>query len=405
MKPSHCLYINKHSPNSKGTCSISVRITYNRKKRYYPTGISLSVEEYSNAMSERPRKELKEISMRLNKFEARAKEVLDQISNFSWEKFENKYYTNRGITKSIETKYIEFINEYKKWDRWGTASNYQCSLNSLKRFKSDLKYEDITPEFLKEYEKKMISEGKSKATIGIYLRPLKAIFRSAIKDGLITKEMIPFGSRKDDLFEIPTSKKAKKAINKEIIKKIFDYKPVNDKEALYRDYWLFMYLCNGMNLKDMCLLKYENIKGDVIEFVRAKSINTKREETPIIVSLQPEVRNIIERWGNKNISPEVYIFSHLTVGLSGERMRKIIQQLNKQVNKYMEKICANLGVQNKITVQVARFTFSNILRQSGASTVLIRDSLGHGTIKTTEHYIGTIDVEEIHKASKALLDL
>jgi integrase/recombinase XerD len=404
MKPTHSLFINKHSPNSKGTCSISVRITYNRKKRYYPTGISLSIEDYKKVMGERPRKELKEISMKLKKFEERAKEIIDQISNFSWVKFENKYYTNRGLSNDIEDKYKQIISENKKWDRWGTASNYQCSINSLKAFRSNLKYEDITPDFLREYEKKMLIGGKSKTTVGIYLRPLQAIFNRAINEGLISKDISPFGSKRDGLYEIPISSRTKKAIGKELIKKIFDYKPNNSKESLYRDYWIFMYLCNGMNTKDMCLLKYENIKGNVIEFVRAKSKNTKREETPIIVSLQPEVQQIIKRWGNKNKSPETYIFNHLSKEFTLERMRKVIQQLNKQINTYMRKICKKMEIPTTITVQTARHTFSNILRQSGASTILIRDSLGHGTVKTTEHYLGTITDEEMHKAAKALLD-
>lgn len=33
-----------------------------------------------------------------------------------------------------------------------------------------------------------------------------------------------------------------------------------------RDYWIFIYLCNGINVKDMSLLKYGNIKGEVLEF-------------------------------------------------------------------------------------------------------------------------------------------
>lgn len=403
MKPTHCLFINKHSPNSKGACSISVRITYNRKKRYYPTGISLSIEDYKKAMGERPRKELKEISMKLKKFEEKAHDILKDMSNFSWEKFENKFYTNREASKNIETKYNQFINDYKKWDNWGTASNYQCSINSLKKFKSNLTYEDITPNFLREYEKEMLRAGKSKATVGIYLRPLRAIFLSAVADGQISSDMIPFGLKRKG-YEIPIVRKTKKSIQKELVKKIFDYKPLNNQTALHRDYWMFMYLCNGMNTKDMCLLKYGNIHGDIIEYVREKSINTKKEEIPIKVWLQPEVRGIIERWGNKNISPNTYIFNHLNDELTKERKRKIVQNLSKQIKTYMIKICTILEIPNSVTVQTARHTFSNILRKSGASTLLIRDSLGHSSIKTTEHYLGTIDDDEIQNAAQALLN-
>jgi len=42
-----------------------------------------------------------------------------------------------------------------------------------------------------------------------------------------------------------------------------------------KDYWIFMYLCNGRNVKDMSLLTYADIKGDVLEFIRAKTVRTK----------------------------------------------------------------------------------------------------------------------------------
>ncbi len=133
MKATCSLFINKHNPSSKGECSISVRITYNRRKKYYPTGICLPVEDFNKAMGERPKKEFKELSMTLREIEQRAYGIIKEIPNFSWEKFEKLYHTNRAKSDCIETAYNEVINELQKKDRWGTASSYQCSINSLKK--------------------------------------------------------------------------------------------------------------------------------------------------------------------------------------------------------------------------------------------------------------------------------
>jgi integrase/recombinase XerD len=402
MKATHSLFINKHSPDSKGLCSITVRITYNRKKRYYPTDIKLSVDVYQKVMGERPRKELKEISMELKAFEQRALDILKQIPNFSWEKFDALYYTDRSKSEHIETGYSRYIAKLQKEDCWGTASSYQCSINSLNKFKSNLKYEDVTPSFLREYEKKMLSEGKSKSTIGIYLRPLRAIFNLSINDGLISRDMMPFGSRKKNLYEIPTSKNIKKAISIDKIEKIFKYEPANQREAEYRDYWIFLYLCNGMNVKDMCLLKYKNIKGDTIEYIRAKTVNTKREESPIVIAVLPEVQSIIDKWGNKNISPDKYIFSHLIEGMTLKKQRAVIQQVTKQINKYIARVAAALGIENKIRTYTARHTFGSILKKNGNNVAFIKDAYGHGTIQTTERYLASLEVEDVLKAATAL---
>ena len=402
MKATHSLFINKHSPDSKGLCSISVRITYNRKKRYYPTYIKLSVEDYQKAMGERPRKEFKEISMELKAFEQRAHDILKQIPNFSWEKFDALYYTDRSKSEHIETGYSRYIAKLQEEDRLGTASSYQSSISSLKKFKSNLKYEDVTPSLLREYEKKMLGEGKSKSTIGIYLRPLRAIFNIAINDGLISRDMMPFGSRKKNLYEIPTSKNIKKAISIDKIGKIFKYEPANQREAEYRDYWIFLYLCNGMNVKDMCLLKYKNVKGDTIEYIRAKTVNTKRETSPIVIAVLPEVQSIIDKWGNKNISPDKYIFSHLIEGMTLKKQRAAIQQVTKQINKYIGRIAVALGIENKIRTYAARHSFASILKKEGKSTAYIRDSLGNSSVQTTERYLASIEVEEVLKTATVL---
>jgi integrase/recombinase XerD len=58
------------------------------------------------------------------------------------------------------------------------------------------------------YEQKLKDGGLSKSTIGIYLRPLRAIYNEAIEDGFAKKDRsYPFGRRK---YQIPAARKVKK---------------------------------------------------------------------------------------------------------------------------------------------------------------------------------------------------
>ena len=80
--------------------------------------------------------------------------------------------------------------------RISTAVSYHCSYISLKKFKGDVPFQTITSSYLLEYENWLRSQELSKATVGIYLRPLRAIFNEAIADGLIKREKCyPFGKR------------------------------------------------------------------------------------------------------------------------------------------------------------------------------------------------------------------
>ena len=127
----------------------------------------------------------------------------------------------------------------------------------------------------------MLGNGNSITTAGIYLRSLRTLFNIAIAEGLLTKEYYPFGKRN---YEIPTSNNVKKALTLKDIGTIYKHKlePGSPAERA-RDYWIFMYLCNGINVKDLCLLKYDNIKGDVLEFERAKTIRMLPRMLPGIV--------------------------------------------------------------------------------------------------------------------------
>jgi len=96
----------------------------------------------------------------------------------------------------------------------------------------------------------------------------------AIGQGMMSLKDYPFGKRK---YIIPKGRNIKRALTLEEIAKIYNYitVPYSIKD-MCRDYWIFIYLCNGLNVKDLCLLKYKNIVGDFILFIRAKTNGSRR---------------------------------------------------------------------------------------------------------------------------------
>ena len=78
-------------------------------------------------------------------------------------------------------------------------------------------------EFLKEYERYLLDQGKFISTVGIYLRPLRPIVNEAIAEGFISKEFYPFGKRR---YQIPASRNVKKALSLQEMGKIYHYQPL-----------------------------------------------------------------------------------------------------------------------------------------------------------------------------------
>ncbi|GAB2841336.1 tyrosine-type recombinase/integrase [Ferruginibacter profundus] len=392
-------FIDKWHPQKDGNCSVSIRVTSQRKKKYYPTGISLKAPDFERIMIAKRRSEAdKEVYNKIHSFESKAIEAVGTLSVFTFGMFEDIYLENRDAADSIAFGFDKYIKELREENRIGTAVSYEVAKKSIESFKKGLKYADITKAFLMQYENWMLEKEKSKTTVGIYLRSLRAIFNRASID----KSLYPFGEGKGK-YSIPTSKNIKKALTLEEIAKIFNYQPTaGTNEGMAKDYWIFIYLCNGLNVKDLCLLKRKNIEGNILKYERAKTKRSKKDSEKIVVSLKSEALAIIKTWGVPSINPESYVFPHLQKGITAERERQIIQQLTKTINKFMKRIAGALKINKEVTTYFARHSFATVLRNSGVSMEFISEALGHSDMKTTKSYLAGFEVEKIHETTNAL---
>jgi integrase len=345
----------------------------------------------------RKQDELKQYS-KIMAFFTKALDIIEALPVFTFAQFEDLYLSNTEAADTIKGGFERHIQELKDQKRIGSAVSYETAINSIEGFKAGLRYADITVNFLNKYEAAMLKEGKSKATIGIYLRSLRTIMNRADID----RKLYPFGNKKNK-YAIPTGQNIKKALTKDEISRIYFYNAeAGTTKAMAKDYWIFIYLCNGLNVKDLCLLKWKNIDGDWLRYERAKTSRTKKDGKLISVSLKPEAKAIISRWGLPSLSPDSYLFPHLSKGMTPEREREIYQQLTKTINKYMKLIAKELKINKEVTTYFARHSFATVLKNSGASTEFISEALGHSGTKTTQNYLAGFEQEAIHKATEAL---
>jgi len=399
--PTTAIYFNKWVPNKEGKCPVSIRITYERKKRYYPTEYSLTQDEFSKVQASKPRDKYKDIALSLQASENIAAGILKQMPLFTFEAFEKRYLSNSGANDILKNAYALKVEDLRENSRLGTVVTYECAIGSLQKFHPGATFAHVTPTFLNKYENWMTAKGNSRTTVSIYLRTLRSIYNDAIRDGLISRDLYPFGRRK---YEVPSGRNIKKALSIEEIELIFKYPAAPGSEEMARDYWLFLYLANGMNVKDMALLKYGNIKGDYIEYDRAKTINTKREYEPIQVYLLDHLKYLIDKYGNKQKGPDDLIFPILKKSLSPKRQKELISLKVHVMNHWMKVIAQKLGIDKKVTTYFARHSFATVLKRSGLSKEFIGDSLGHSSDTTTERYLGSFEDSRKKEAAETLMN-
>lgn len=384
------------------TYAVKLRVTYRRVQKYYPINVNLTTEEWEKVHSVRPRKEFKDHLTYFNKVEQEAIEIIKAMPVFSFSAFEKKFNQGPQTEQDALVIFQSYIDQLKEEGRIRTASSYSCAMVSIKGFveskhRKRLNFWDITPEYLTEYENWMLKKGNSNTTIGIYLRSLRTIVNLGIERNLMDKDSYPFGKRK---YQIPGGKNIKKALFLDEIKNIFEYNTTTDSEEKARDLWIFSYLCNGVNVKDIAKLQYKNLSKTHISFVRAKTArSTKANQKAISIIRMPEINSIIEKWGIQSDDPNAYVFGLISADDTPEQELAKIKQAVKNINKYMKRIGEALKLNLTLTTYTARHSYATILKRSGAPIEFISESLGHKDLKTTENYLDSFedDVKESYQ--------
>lgn len=278
-----------------------------------------------------------------------------------------------------------------------TRNYYQNVLNCIEQYAgNNIPLDSITVDWLRKFEKHLLLE-RNYTTVGMYMRALKAIINDSITAGALKQSQYPFGRGK---YEIPEGVGRKKALNLEQIAQIVKYSDGSEATEKYRDLWFFSYLCNGINIADLIMLKYKNIEEGEIFFIRKKTIRRSKSRKEIRASITPEMESIIKKWGNPK-SPDNYIFPFLKGDEDAEQQVKVTSDIIRRINRRMNTIGEVLKI-GKISTYTARHSFATVLKRSGTNLSFISESLGHANLKTTESYLASFEKEERQKNAALL---
>lgn len=387
-----------------------IRVSFNRKSKYYDAyNKKLSPEQFDRIINGKKRTADEMIIFKIiEKAQRKIDTCIESLNVFTFYLFEEAYKQNAAVTKGISGIFEQKIEDLKKAKRIGTATLYECAQKSLEKFRPDMQFADVTPKCLTEYEIWMLDQENTHSTIGIYLRNLRAVFNIAIRAKLVHRDLYPFGKLQDGKYEIPASVNVKKAMTKEDIAKLYFFSPVeNDRyrtnKLFARDMWKFSYLCNGLNVTDILNLKWENIDGAFGGYIREKTKRTVKKVKRVVFSLKADALAIINTHSEESDDPTGYIFPFFYKGITEEEKKRIAYNVTRRINKNLRSIAKLLGIKVKITTLSARHSFATILKRTGSGLELIRELLGHETLKTTQNYLDSFENETIFQNTEVLI--
>ncbi len=384
---------------------LPVKITVNLNGSQFRVGLKLyaSPGMFEKAMSSKGSipKEAKALKVEIETYVDKAYDILDQFPKATQKMFINLFKSEAALRVSGKTDmdmlFQSKIEELKEEDRAGSISFYRQALSAFKRFRKDFYLEDITEGWLKAFHAWWINNGGAKATGQIHMRQLRHIYNRAVKQGFISSGHYPFSD-----YKIGSGSKSKNVLYPEQVKLLWDYEPRTRGEKRSKDYFFFLYLSNGMNIKDALSIKGTQIKGDMISFVRCKTTNTSSETKEIMVYLHPESRRIIEKWGNLNSKDYIFpCFRGSKTDIERNRLKKMFAC---NLNRDLKTVGRELGFDMPLILNLARHSYATRLKIDGIPVAFISDALGHSSGAVTAHYLKTLPDEQYKRISETLLE-
>lgn len=415
----------KHHKKSDNTYNPKIRISHNRTSSYISTSIYTELVRFKkNSASGTITSE--KIKEELDGLVREYRQIINENQDVV-----NECETSKDIVAMIERRkqrkeidFIEFARMFiEKTPNEGTKTVKTTGINSLCHFlnhkngNEKLLIKDLTSRFLREYEawlrqERYITVRQNKTAkqayktikkpalndtgVHSYMGIIQSVFNAALlhfndyEKGDIIISNDPF-----KVYTIPAVLEAKKrAVDVYIIRKIYNYSPVNKRKRttmFTRDIYILSFLLAGMNAVDMLNCRMVNGR---IEYERQKTKDRRKDNAFISVYIHPLALPIINKY--RDLSGQ-HLFDFY-------KRYNNVRNLTKGIHRGMRSLCEELGI-DYIQFYSARHSFATIARnECNISKDDISLCLNHSSGKTiTDTYIKQ-DFSRIDKVISKVVD-
>ncbi|MEO9884328.1 MAG: site-specific integrase [Balneola sp.] len=403
MKPSYALLARIDKKTEEGIIPIFLRVTYNRKKSLYFTGIKVH-EKYWNP----EKKEVRRNHTSYKTYNTELEDLVLRAQKIGF-KLEKKKISARLIVKELKGINPEDVFKFAKGfcdrlERSGSIRRLKQTnvvLNKLRgMIDSDkLLFSEITPSFLEEFEIYLRKEvGNAQNTINKNMERLKMVFNDSVEKGIHNEN--PF-----DKYQIPTRQSSKKeALTIEQIRKIEELEiDIDDELFDIRNYFMFSFYNAGIRFGDICSLKWDNIQDGRLKYLMGKSSSTSNPKWKNI-KLNEQSFEILGHYIRTNNESEfIFPLFDSSVDLNNySEFDKAKASRNARVNLGLKKIRKLAGIDTNITFHISRHSFARHAATMGMNIYAISNALAHSNLKTTQGYLKSFDENLLDKEMENL---
>lgn len=393
---------------SDGSHPIVIQVIHNRRRKIFYLGHSATKaqwdEDKNKPKTNHPDHKL--IKSRIKNAILQIKNIIADFENlkkqFSLDDIEMKYKDKGPTDISFDGYCDQLIKSFKETGKNGNAIVYQSALESFKGFSKSKKYllSDIDYSTIKKYQEylsKKTNISKDKKTekkltpngISFYLRTLRAIINRAIKEGLIEETNYSFKN-----ISIKSEKTRKRAVNKDVIKKVEELDVLYDKHLQFnKDLFMFSFYNRGMSFVDLAYLKVKNVENERLNYIRHKTGQL------FSIKITEKAQAIMDTYC-KSKEPDDYLFPII---YRKDNEYQDYRNAMRFMNKELKKISSLLKLDVPLSSYVSRHSWATIAKKSGISTSVISEGLGHTTEEITQVYLDSFENSVLDDANDLII--
>lgn len=293
------LAVLKHTKSKDGSYKIRISIGHRSETHYIVTPYSVNaLSEFDNGIVVRvPNAHEINIKLRnlLNDYEERL-ERIGSPEDYTCKELRDLLKSMRTHSSKVTFKQVseQYQKELIEDGRGSYAGMLQNSLRLFFEFTGgDVFLSEISTITISEFDRWLKRKGVSQTYISMTLSMTRTIVNRAIRMQLVTYSVHPF-----TYWKRPADPERELDISVEDVRAIRDAQPRLKKQRIARDIFMLSYYLGGINLIDLLEIDFRGVS--VLEYTRHKSRNMKLSDKRISFTLQPEAKELISKWMNRN---------------------------------------------------------------------------------------------------------
>lgn len=385
--------ISANKTNQKGLCPLNCRITLNKERRQFTTGLFVNPNYWENKLQKVNTQDTnhKFINSQIEQIQIKINNIVQLLQLLKEDCTLDNIY-NKYIGVEIKKKeyvlsyYKQYLSKIKKlvgleikdntYNKFVYVGNHLEAFLKWKFKKIDYPLEELNLQFLDDFDYYLKTEKKQEQiTINKTIQRFRTPIKQAISEGYLDKD--PF-----ILHKSKTVRKTVIFLTTEELKILEESVLLQKRLKTIQD--LFIFCCyTGLAYNEMAHLEKHNIQigFDGINWIQMKREKTQRQ---ISIPILPKAQEIIDKY----ISESNLIFPKIS---------------NQKFNSYLKEIADITGLEKRLTHHIARKTFaSTVLLYNDVPMEIVSELLGHSNMTITQESYGKIVQKKVSEAMSNL---